>query len=225
MGRYRLARDQEGYYLRDNFNRQKPLRAAFDEASLLARLKRAGRKNELVARAVKVSSGRRVLDCTAGLARDSLILAWLGCEVTLVERSGVMVCLLEDALARARHHEILGEATQRMSLVHADARVYLKGYSDGDADVIYLDPMFPEKDGSAAVRGGMQYLHRFLGGDRDVTQLLNLALRSGCDRVVLKRPARSDWQPEVAPIHVYANRNSRYEVYSPDSSDPERAAT
>ena len=225
MGRYSLARDREGYFLRDNFSRQKPLRAAFDDASLLARLKRAGRSNELVARAVRASPGQRVLDCTAGLARDGLVLAWLGCEVTLIERSRVLVCLLEDALARARHHKLLREAAQRMSLVHADARAYLNGYCGDQADVIYLDPMFPKKDGSAAVRGNMQYLQRFLGRDRQVTGLLGLALRTGCKRVVLKGPARSDRQPGVHPVHVYANRNSRYEVYSPGSAGSRRVAT
>ena len=43
-----------------------------------------------MARAVKAGGGVRVLDCTAGLARDAFVLASLGCEVTLVERSRVV---------------------------------------------------------------------------------------------------------------------------------------
>lgn len=215
MSRFRLARDEQGYYLDDIFSRQKPLRANFIEPALLTRLGRAGKKSELVARAVRSESGLRVLDCTAGLARDSLILAYLGCQVTLCERSPVMQCLLADALERAQDHEMLGPAVSRMTLVPSDAISMLD--SGIEHDVVYLDPMFPEKEGSAAVRGSMQYLQRFLGVDEDTDRLLETALYMHCDRVVLKRPAKGGTLhselPE--PIHVFKNRNSRFEVYSP----------
>lgn len=215
MPRFRLAHDEQGYYLDDVFSRQKPLRANFDEPSLVTRLGRAGKKSELVARAVRSEPGLKVLDCTAGLARDSLILAYLGCQVTLCERSPVMHCLLADALDRARDHELLGPALSRMTLLRSDASSMLG--SGVEHDVVYLDPMFPEKEGSAAVRGSMQYLQRFLGVDEDTGQLLETAFHSNCDRIVLKRPAKGAVPgaelPE--PIHVFKNRNSRYEVYSP----------
>jgi len=215
VSRFRLVRDARGYYLDDVFSRQKPLRADLDEPSLLTRLSRAGKKSELVARAVRSEPGLKVIDCTAGLARDSLILAHLGCQVTLCERSPVMHCLLADALERAGDHELLGPAASRMTLVASDAKSLLA--SGIDTDVVYLDPMFPEKEGSAAVRGSMQYLQRFIGVDEDTDLLLETALYSNCDRVVLKRPAKGAViaadLPE--PVHVFKNRNSRYEVYSP----------
>ncbi len=219
MSRYQLSCDEEGYFLKDRFSRQKPLRASFDNAAFLKRLRGAGRKSELVARAVKVTPGLRVLDCTAGLGRDSFVLAYLGCHVTLCERSRVMQCLLQDALDRARDHSVLGPSIARMQLLADDA---LKVLSESNTlfDVVYLDPMFPDKQGSAAVKGGMQYLQRFIGPDPDTKRLLTAALRSECDRVVLKRPAYGGDIPDFSesPIHVFKNRNTRYEVYAPVSS-------
>ncbi len=218
MSRYQLKKDEHGYFLSDTFSRQKPLRADFDEPSFMTRVARAGKKNELVAKAVKVRSGLRVLDCTAGLGRDSFILAHLGCDVTMCERSSVLHCLLQDALTRAKHDERLAETAARMSLIKEDALSLLE-QSVGDFDVIYLDPMFPEKTGSAAVKGGMQYLQRFIGVDRDSEDLLRAALSTSPTRVVLKRPAHGGLiELNVEPQHVFKNRNSRYEVYSTASS-------
>ena len=219
MARYFLGCDQAGYYLKDTCSRQKPLRANFDEPGFMARLSRAGRKNELVARAVKAREGLRVLDCTAGLARDSLILARLGCQVTLVERSRVMACLLEDALSRAAQHPLLGPVVERVTFIPADALDLLDSKTV-NADVIYLDPMFPERNASARVHGDMQCLQGFLGADDDAGQLLDMALLCQVDRVVLKRPTKGDWLPPVKPLHVFRNRNSRYEVFSPQSQGP-----
>ncbi|MBO6656629.1 MAG: class I SAM-dependent methyltransferase [Pseudomonadales bacterium] len=213
MSRYRLDKDEHGYFLSDTFSRQRSLRANFDEPSFLRRVGRAGKKNELVAKSVKVKPGLKVLDCTAGLGRDSFILAHLGCDVTMCERSSVLHCLLEDALTRAKHDERLAETTARMSLIKDDALSLLER-SGGEFNVIYLDPMFPERTGSAAVKGGMQYLQRFIGVDRDSEDLLRAALSTSDTRVVLKRPAHGGLiKLNVAPQHVFKNRNSRYEVY------------
>ena len=43
----------------------------------------------------------RVLDATAGFARDAFVLACLGCHVDLVERSPIMAALLRHGLEQA----------------------------------------------------------------------------------------------------------------------------
>lgn len=213
MSRFRVGYDNEGYYLEDTYSRQHPLRVNFSHPEFLARLRGAGKKTELVARAVKAGAGVRVLDCTAGLARDSFVLASLGCEVTLVERSRVVSTLLMDGLKRARRVPELVAAANRIKLTNADS-LSLMAQGDLECDVIYIDPMFPEKQGAAAVRGPMQHLQRFLGTDEDAMALLSVALQSGCGRVVLKRPPQSEWLSPVAPTHVFKNKNSRYEVFA-----------
>ena len=79
--------------------------------------------------------------------------------------------------------------------------------------MIYLDPMFPARKSSAAVRGEMQQLQRFLGADQDAFELLELALAAGVPRVVLKRPPKGDWQGPVKPSHIVGSRTAQYEVY------------
>ncbi len=210
MARYNLVRDEAGLGLNDTYSTQRCLHADFSGTEFLTRLKQAGRKNELVARAVKIAVDRQVLDCTAGLGRDGFLLAHLGCRVTMIERSKVMHLLLEDALQRASTHPYLSGAVSRITLIHGDACSVLKRQQ---ADVVYLDPMFPEKTSSAAVRGPMQLLQRFLGTDQDAAQLLADALGSGASRVVLKRPPKGAWQPPLPPTREIASRNACYEIY------------
>ena len=186
---------------------------SLDSAEFRKRLAAAGRKTELVARAVKATPGLRVVDATAGLGRDGMVLAHLGCEVTLIERSRVIFLLLQDALQRAAADPALAGAVGRITLLHSDSLQLLMAGSD--AEVVYLDPMFPEKSGTAAVKGEMQYLQRFLGHDQDAGLLLRHALAGGCSRVVLKRPAKGHWQSPQEPVHVYTAKGSRFEVYLP----------
>ena len=53
MSRFRVGCDEAGYYLEDSFSRQHPLRVDFSQPEFLSRLRGAGKKTELVARAVK----------------------------------------------------------------------------------------------------------------------------------------------------------------------------
>jgi 16S rRNA (guanine1516-N2)-methyltransferase len=213
MSRFRVGCDEAGYYLEDSFSPQHPLRVDFSQPEFLNRLRRAGKKIELVARAVKAGAGVRVLDCTAGLARDAFVMAFLGCEVTLVERSKVVSILLRDGLKRARQIPEISCAANRIKLTNTDSLV-LMAKTNLEYDVIYIDPMFPEKAGAAAVRGPMQHLQRFIGPDEDAMELLLVALQTGCSRVVLKRPPHGEWLSPIQPTHIFKNKSSRYYVFA-----------
>ncbi|MFT7304826.1 MAG: 16S rRNA (guanine1516-N2)-methyltransferase [Candidatus Azotimanducaceae bacterium] len=226
MVRFQLYRDNQGYCLDDTCSAQNPLRLDFSEPGFLRRLNGAGKKSELVARAVKAAPGVRVLDCTGGFGRDSMILAKLGCKITLLERSYVMWVLLSDALSKARQSDSLKEPASRIALRRLDAASLL---SDTvlNYDVVYLDPMFPPKHGSAAVNGDMQQLQRFLSGGSpaqhkgavdqsslsEADQLLEMSLNSGVKRVVLKRPAKGGASKLTPPAHTFSNKSSRFEVH------------
>ena len=212
MSRFKLEVLETSLCLDDRYSNQKPLQVNFEEADFLARVSRAGKKNELVAKAVGVRKGLRVLDCTAGLGRDGFLLAALGCEVTMLERSRVMYLLLKDGLGRAARHVELTNTSARIRLRHGDAKILIAELA-ADHDVLYLDPMFPEKKSSAAVKGDMQQMQRYLGSDQSAIQLLRHAQNSVCPKVVLKRPALYVDQEGLEPHHVVGNRNSRYEVF------------
>lgn len=212
MARFKLRRDPLGYYLEDCFTTQRGLRVDFGSAEFRYRLRKAAGKNESIARAVKPEAGLSVLDCTGGLGRDAFLLAHLGCRVTVCERSRVMHILLADGLARAREDVTLKAAACNLKLLYTDAR-FLLSDQGRRYDVIYLDPMFPRRAGSALVGGEMQCLQHFLGTDGDAEDLLRLCLDSGAGKIVLKRPAHSDWRPPSPPNHLVGSRNSRLEIY------------
>ena len=216
MSRFKLVSNADGLCLEDRFTRQNPLRIAFDSRDFMYRLAHAGKKSEMVARAIKAGPGLRLLDCTAGLGRDAFILAHLGCEVTMLERSNVIAALLADGLKRAKAHHKLRTTAARLKVVCQDAVEYLNTEMTGPEfpyDAVYIDPMFPQRVSSAEVKGEMQYLQHFVGKDEDANQLLELALRTSCRRIVLKRPLRSSWVPPVKPAHILKGKSSSFEVF------------
>ena len=121
-----------------------------DFARLLPRLRPSALRGELLVRAARVKGvpSPRVVDATAGLGEDSFLLAATGFTVTLYERDAVIAALLSDALERAQRDEDLCEIARRMTLVEGDGEAALramKASPETSPDVVYLDPMFPER--------------------------------------------------------------------------------
>lgn len=65
------------------------------------RLKRASLKSEMIARACHLTEKPKLIDATAGLGHDSLLMAYLGANVTLVERHPILFTLLESSKEQA----------------------------------------------------------------------------------------------------------------------------
>jgi len=176
-----------------------------------------GGRGQTIAKAVGLKGGAspRVLDATGGLGRDAFVLASLGCQVTMLERSVVVAALLQDGLARAASDEEIGTwVTARMTMLHADALVYLEALSEADfPDVVYLDPMFPHRRKSAQVKKEMRLLQQLLGGDEDADRLLPAALRVAKKRVVVKRPDYAPCLAGMAPTMAITSKKHRYDVY------------
>ncbi|MBU1565387.1 MAG: class I SAM-dependent methyltransferase [Proteobacteria bacterium] len=168
-----------------------------------------------VARAVGIKPGIRpnILDGTGGLGSDAFVLASLGCQVTVCERSPIISVLLEDGLQRA----LLDEKTaviikQRLRLVVADSRTYLQQCQEVYATV-YLDPMYPHRHDSALNRQSMRTTRTLVGDDQDSGLLLEVALKRAENRVVVKRPIQAPLLTERIPSHTIATKNSRFDVY------------
>jgi 16S rRNA (guanine1516-N2)-methyltransferase len=210
VSRFQLQSSTSGLRLADTQSRQHPLQIDFVSGQFSYRLRKGGRKQELLAKAVGIKQGLSVLDCTAGLGRDSFLLASMGCEVTMLERSKVMAMLLEDALRRAENHDDLKVLVDRVRLVHADAIGYLATL-ECVPDVIMLDPMFPTRKKSAHVKGEMQVLQRFLGSDGDIEDLVAAARATSCKRLVVKRPVFE--KSEMSPTFSLKGSSTRFDVF------------
>jgi len=191
-----------------------PLRIDFTSGSLDYRRRHGGGAGEHLAKAVGVRGGFRpqLFDATGGLGTDAFLLASLGSEVTLCERSPVMAALLFDALARARAQPECAAIVERITLLHADARQQLA--SSGQHDVIYLDPMFPPRSKSALPRKAMVQLQQLVGHDEDADQLLPLALERARYRVVIKRPRHAPLLAGQTASYSLSGPTCRFDVHS-----------
>jgi 16S rRNA (guanine1516-N2)-methyltransferase len=197
--------------------RAAPGPVSVDFGSARMRHRRGAGHNELLGRAVGVGKKPvlRVLDATAGLGRDSFVLADLGCQVLMSERVPLVSALLRSGLERARSSgdPWLQEVSGRMSLWEGEARD-LPANRLSDIDVVYLDPMFPERGKSAAVKKEMALFQSLLeGSGRDADQLLLWALDLGLARVVVKRPPRAGNLAGRQPSHAITGKSVRYDVY------------
>lgn len=179
------------------------------------RHKSSGRK-QILARAAGLKPGfnPRILDATAGLGRDAFILAALGCEVILLERSPVVVALLQDGLRRALQSPHTAPIIERMRLINANAVEWLQQPPQDwpGADVICLDPMYPERRKSALVKKEMRLFQKLLGADTDSRQLLENALSQAHKRVVVKRPKGAEMLGGK-PDFSLSGKTTRFDVY------------
>lgn len=189
-----------------------PVAVDFGAGSM--RHRRRGGANELLGRAAGLNTLRRlrVLDATAGLGRDAFVLADLGAEVLLCERQPVVAELLRAGLAAASSSEDdwLRSVAGRMALVEGDAREQELPL----LDVIYLDPMFPGREKSAAVKKEMALFQRLLDDSQDHGAApLDWALGQAVSRVVVKRSLRAPELGARSASHCIRGKAVRYDVY------------
>lgn len=193
-----------------------PVRVDFVSGAIGHRRKHGG--SELVVKAVGGLKRQlpSVVDATAGLGRDSFVLAARGYQVTLCERSSVISALLVDGLSRAEESddEELRGIVARMSLRPEDSIQYLQGLSSDNAGVILIDPMFPESKKSALVKKEMRAFHSVVGADEDSAQLLQCALDVAKYRVVVKRPKKAEFLGGKKPNFEVAGKAIRFDIYS-----------
>jgi len=190
----------------------------FISGTLAHRQKYGGGRGQAIAKAIGLKQGTippAVLDATAGLGKDSFVMACLGCAVTLVERSPVICQLVRDAIQRAEADaEFSAFINQGFKLINSQATDYIKSLSPDDApDVIYLDPMYPERKKSAQVKKNMQILQKLLGHDDDTTELIDAALQCAKKRVVVKRPKGAEIIGDKKPTVSIESKKTRYDVY------------
>ncbi len=178
-----------------------------------------GGRGQPLAKAIGMKGGANpsVVDATAGLGRDAFVLANLGAQVTMIERSPILAALLEDGLQRlAAEPELADIAQQQLNLVHANAINWLQqqAQTDDRPEVVYLDPMYPHRTKSALVKKEMRALRALVGDDEDAAQLLQAARHCATKRVVVKRPKGAPLLDDSQPSGNVQSKNTRYDIYS-----------
>lgn len=190
-----------------------PIRVDFCSSQMAYRLRHIQGRNELIAKAIGWKKGLTftVLDTTAGLGVESMIMALIGCQVTLLERNPIIFNLLNDGLERAQSDPFLQAALTRMQWLQTCAITYLA--TAPQFDVIYCDPMFETKENSALVKKNMQALQTVVGSDDDAELLAHSALMKAKKRLVVKRAINAP-QLIANPSVVYKTKTHRFDVYT-----------
>jgi len=170
----------------------------------------------------KDRSDWHILDGTAGAGADAWQLASTGATVTMIEQHAVLFALLKAAVSAARNDFEAGDTADRLTVIHGNVESVLTSDElllPSKPNAIYLDPMYPVRRSSAAVKKPMQFIQALVGKGPDPEELLLACLGyladSELNRVVVKRPSDagplvSDWNGQLVSVDSGA---ARFDVY------------
>lgn len=177
-------------------------------------LRRKDDKNQEILKAIGIKKDQnlKVLDTTAGLGRDSFILANFGCKITMLERNPIIFLLLQNAIENSKNNPEIAKTIQNMTLINQNSIEYLKNLKE-NFDVIYIDPMFPKTNKSRLVKKDMQIFREIVGDDLDSNKLLELALQQNVKRVVVKRMKKAEYLANKKPNFEIMGNTTRFDVY------------
>ena len=189
----------------------------FSSGASTYRREQGGGKNQALGKAIGINkkSGLNVLDATAGMGKDAFVMAGLGCNLTMVEQSPIVAALLQDALMRAEQDASIADLVSTMTLIQANSIEYMQSNDClvNPPDVVYLDPMYPERKKTAKVKKEMQTLQQLLGHQENTDELLQAALSCALNRVVVKRPKGASPISSKSATHTVESKKTRYDVY------------
>ena len=186
-----------------------------DFTSMKDRLKPNNLNGEMLVRAARVKTPLNgsfpvAVDATAGMGEDSFLLAAAGFKVYLFEKNPTIASLLKDALERAVKDPALTEIAFRMSFMEGDSIEGMKALPERP-DVIYLDPMFPERKKSGLIKKKFQLLQLLERPCDDENGLLNAALNALPAKIVIKRPAKAPVLGGIKPSYTINGNSIRYD--------------
>jgi 16S rRNA (guanine1516-N2)-methyltransferase len=150
-----------------------------------------------------------VWDTTCGTGKDSLLIKYFGANLKSFERHPAIYLLLTDADRRF---------SLELPIVFADASslLFTDFFSEDERpDVIFYDPMYPDKTGSkksALPRKEMRIFKELVGEDFDSSRFLEWALKTAKERVVVKRSLQAPFIKEN-PSASYSGKSTRYDMY------------
>ncbi len=180
------------------------------------RRQHGGGRKEPLAKAIglKQNATPRVIDATAGMGREAFLLASMGCQVTAYERNPIIYSLLQDARRRLSNDDNSNQLSSRLTVRYGNSIQLLNKLNASNyPEVIYMDPMFPERTKSAAVKKEMRIFKQLAGADSDDAELLQAALVSATGRVVVKRPIKAPFVGNLKPSFQITSKKHRFDVY------------
>jgi len=169
----------------------------------------------------------RVIDLTAGLGRDSMVMAKAGAQVTLLEQHPLIVCLLIDAIEKAERITALKPISARLQVCWQDAFFWLEHESNQTTvsfDAWYCDPMFEHATNKTARNKRPMQILQACNANVSQQPLAGFALAhlSGNTKLVVKR-SRSSVASTEGLNHQIDGKNWRLDIYL--NSGPKSSAS
>lgn len=209
-----LKYDEKGLALTDG---KHALRGDFSEN--LSRLKQSNLQRELLVKAARLKGVQHtptLLDATAGMGEDSLLLAASGFDVKLYEYDPIIAALLEDTLMRAQLIPELNEIVSRMEL-YTENSIDAMNSQEHSWDVILLDPMFPTRTKSSLVKKKFQLLQQLEPPCSDAEALLEAAIKARPHKILIKRPVKGPYLADIKPDFSLSGKTIRYDCILPET--------
>lgn len=238
-GRYSIiektidANKQDVIQIRSSDDRQTPFYVDFSSPDFKRRRKECA--TELVCHAI--ANTDVVVDFTAGLGRDSILLASNGHFVQMFEKNPFICLLLQNALDRLKSERL----SLKITLAQLDSSHQFNELSDSLIATIkrsgmanprvsaYLDPLYPAGyvGGKSMVKKEMQIIHELCSyfksdnssgfesmSEKEQEQMFLNALTVTNFRVVVKRPLKGTFiTNKVQPSGTIKGRSQRFDIY------------
>ena len=162
-----------------------------------------------------------ILDCTGGFARDAAIISSLGNNVTMIEENQIVMCILNEAIARIQNNEIKS-IFKRISTKLGNCLDYVKT-TDKVYDYIYFDFMFNTSK-TALPSKRDQFLRKIVKNNIDINRDIveEVLQRVNC-KVIIKENIKSNnyqhlniintYKEKVVKYHLLQGKNGHYKLH------------
>jgi len=150
----------------------------------------------------------KVLDVTAGWAKDAFLISKLGCFVTAVESHPFVFHFVQESLA------FKNISSLKLNFILDNSLNYLNTFKQNQLpDVIFMDPMFGDKKKSLSQKS-LRILKELVGETKNQKSLFELALKKAKKRVVVKRHHK-DTPLQTNCLCSFKSRSICYDVFQP----------
>ena len=153
----------------------------------------------------------RIIDLTAGLGQDSLLLSTFKKPLVSIERNPLTAAILQTLV-----YQLLEKKEIQWTVINTCAQQWLEQQEKPCASHIYLDPFFHKRK-SALPKNTMQWTQALSKEDPpscDI-RLLELALEQASQRVIVKRDKKANFINNKKPNQgSIFQKTSRFDCYN-----------
>ena len=191
LDRDSLVLQEDNLYF--NFKKERaltPLKIDIQKGALGWRLARAQHETHLKKAIGKTDRPLRILDATAGLLGDSIIMLALGHSVTAYEQSKILYTMLNYQL-----NQLSETHSNSLNFQLINSNVCETNFSEESFDVIYFDPMYHEDKASSARRSDLKKINSILeieGLASDPESTFTYLRNIPSTKLIVKRPLKAD---------------------------------